>query len=90
MTWHRAPFQAVLPHLHGIDLVFADPPFPWFVGEPQTLAQLVELARDCLAADGVLVLRGERGHDLPPIPPGLAERDRRRYGRSWIAALGRC
>lgn len=86
---HARPFQGVLPQLRGIDLVFADPPFPWYREESATLAELLALARTSLARDGRLLIRGERGEDLPPLPPGLVEEERRLYGRSWIAALRR-
>jgi len=35
------------------------------------------------------VIRGERGVDLPEMPAGLVERERRAYGRSWLALLER-
>src|SRR5207244_854904 len=37
----------------------------------------------------VPVLRGARGGDRPPAPADLVERERRTYGRSWIALLER-
>jgi 16S rRNA (guanine(966)-N(2))-methyltransferase RsmD len=80
------PFQAALPRMREIDVLFADPPFPWFADEPDTLATMLRLAAQALARDGRLVVRGERGHDLPAIT-GLRERERRLYGRSWIAIL---
>jgi 16S rRNA (guanine(966)-N(2))-methyltransferase RsmD len=86
---HAQPFGAVLPRLRDVDLVFADPPFPWYAKEPGLIADLLRLGADALAPDGRLVIRGERGQDLPALPPDLVERDRRRYGRSWIALLAR-
>lgn len=83
---HPRPFQAVLPDLAGLDLVFADPPFPWFVEEPALITELLRLAAAALAPDGAVVIRGETGTDLPGHP-GLAERERRAYGRSWVARL---
>ena len=44
-------------------------------------------AAGCLAPAGRFVIRGERGVDLPEMPEGLVERDRRTYGRSWLALL---
>lgn len=87
LVLHARPFQAVLPGLRGLDLVFADPPFPWFAEEPALLAELLALARDSLASSGRLVLRGERGQELPTLPPGLRHEERRFYGRSWVSRL---
>jgi 16S rRNA (guanine(966)-N(2))-methyltransferase RsmD len=84
---HMRPFQAVLPTLRGLDLVFADPPFPWFVEEPETLAELLRLGRAALASSGRLVIRGERGQELPALPHGLRQEERRFYGRSWVSRL---
>jgi len=86
---HALPFETVLPRLHDADLVFADPPFAWYAGTAAPIATLLALAGAALAPDGRLVIRGERGADLPPLPAGLVERDRRTYGRSWLALLGR-
>ncbi len=85
---HPRPFQAALPGLSGLDLVFADPPFPWFAEEPALIAELLRLAAAALAPDGSVVIRGEAGADLPEHPE-LVERDRRAYGRSWVALLVR-
>jgi 16S rRNA (guanine966-N2)-methyltransferase len=84
---HARPFQAVLPALHGVDLVFADPPFAWYRDGGATIAELLALAAGTLADGARLVIRGERGVDLPPLPPGLVEHERRTYGRSWLALL---
>ena len=89
MRLHLRTFQAVLPTLKNIDLIFADPPFPWFQDEPATLTELLRLASQALTAKGRLAIRGERGQDLPPLPTGLRESDRRLYGRSWVALLAR-
>jgi 16S rRNA (guanine966-N2)-methyltransferase len=86
---HPLPFQAVLPRLHGVDLLFADPPFAWYAKEPGLLAELLALGARCLAPSGRLVLRGERGVDRPEAPAELVERERRVYGRSWLALLER-
>jgi 16S rRNA (guanine966-N2)-methyltransferase len=86
---HPQPFQAVLPRLHGMDLVFADPPFAWYREGAGSIAELLRLAAGTLAPEGRLVIRGERGTDLPALPSGLVERERRTYGRSWLALLER-
>ena len=86
---HARPFQLVLPHLHDVDLVFADPPFAWYTDDPGLIVKLLRLGAGCLAADGRLVIRGERGIELPAMPAGLVERERRAYGRSWLARLER-
>lgn len=81
---HQRTFQVTLPQLRDLDLIFADPPFPWFVQEPDTLSELLRLAAASLQPKGELVLRGERGQDLPPLPPTLRRTDMRFYGRSWV------
>ncbi|HYE05528.1 MAG TPA: RsmD family RNA methyltransferase [Planctomycetota bacterium] len=86
LTIVAQPFEAALPRMHGIDVLFMDPPFPWFSDESETLATLLRLGMACLAPDGRLVVRGERGHQLPPVS-GLREAERRLYGRSWVAML---
>jgi 16S rRNA (guanine(966)-N(2))-methyltransferase RsmD len=87
LVLHPLPFEAVLPRLHDVDLIFADPPFPWYANDAATIRVLLRLGRVALAPAGRLVLRGERGVDLPELPPGLVETDRRAYGRSWLALL---
>jgi 16S rRNA (guanine966-N2)-methyltransferase len=86
---HALPFQTVLPRLHDVDLVFADPPFDWYRGGGTAVAELLRLGARALAPGGRLVIRGERGVDLPETPAGLVERERRTYGRSWLARLER-
>jgi 16S rRNA (guanine966-N2)-methyltransferase len=86
---HALPFETVLPRLRDADLVFADPPFPWYRDGAAAIAELLRLAADVLVPGGQLVIRGERGTDLPPLPSGLVERERRTYGRSWLAMLVR-
>ena len=86
---HPATFQAVLPTLRDLDLVFADPPFAWYAGDGAPIGELLRLAAGALAPGGRLVVRGERGATLPALPPGLVERERRAYGRSWLAMLER-
>lgn len=86
---HARQFQQVLPTLSGLDLIFADPPFPWFSDDREALSELLRLAAVALGSKGRLVIRGERGHDLPALPPGLREAERRFYGRSWVVVLQR-
>jgi len=86
---HALPFRTVLPRLRDVDLVFADPPFPWYTEEPALVADLLRLGGGALAPEGRLVIRGEHGTDLPPLPANLVEQDRRRWGRSWVAWLER-
>jgi 16S rRNA (guanine966-N2)-methyltransferase len=82
---HARPFQSVLPGLRGIDLLIADPPFPWYAGDAALIHELLALARACLAPEGRIYLRGERGAELATPPAGLRQAERRLYGRSWIA-----
>src|SRR5213594_3550364 len=70
---HPRPFEIVLSRLHGVDVVFADPPFPWFRNGAGQIAALLRLGARALAPAGRLVIRGERRTDLPEIPPGLVE-----------------
>lgn len=85
---HRAPFQRVLPAVHDISLVFADPPFPWYDEDPQQIVTLLELSREAIAPQGNILIRGEDGAALPRVA-GLREDERRVYGRSWVALLRR-
>jgi len=84
---HARGFEQVLPRLRGVDLVFCDPPFAWYEDGARRITELLGLAAATLADDGRLVIRGERGADLPGLPEGMVEADRRVYGRSWIAML---
>ena len=86
---HALPFELVLPRLRTVDLVFADPPFAWYRSGAAPIADLLRLGAQALAPGGRLVIRGERGTDLPASPAGLVERERRTYGRSWLAWLER-
>jgi 16S rRNA (guanine966-N2)-methyltransferase len=86
---HARRFEDVLPRLRGADLIFADPPFAWYRDGGRPIAELLRLAAAALAPDGRLVIRGERGTDLPERPAGLVQAERRVYGRSWLALLRR-
>lgn len=89
LVLHPLPFQAVLPRLRDVDLIFADPPFPWYANDVAMITELLRLGARALSAGGRLVLRGERGACLPDLPAGLVEAERRTYGRSWLALLHR-
>jgi 16S rRNA (guanine966-N2)-methyltransferase len=89
LVLHPLPFEAVLPRLHDLDLIFADPPFPWYADDAVKITELLRLGAQALSPAGRLVLRGERGVDLPELPADLVERERRTYGRSWLALLQR-
>jgi 16S rRNA (guanine966-N2)-methyltransferase len=86
---HRLPFQAVLPKLRDVDLIFGDPPFPWYADDAAPIGELLRLGAAALALRGRLVLRGERGVVPPALPADLVEIERRTYGRSWLALLRR-
>ena len=85
---HRVTFQRVLPTLSGLDLVFCDPPFPWFSEDPASIATLLSLAAAAILPTGAVIIRGEEGSSLPVVA-GLREEERRSYGRSWVALLRR-
>lgn len=89
LVLHPLPFQAVLSRLRDVDLIFADPPFPWYANDPGKIADLLRLGAQALAPTGRLVLRGERGVPLPELPEMLTLDERRTYGRSWLALLTR-
>ena len=82
---HPRGFERVLPTLSDLDLVFCDPPFPWFTQERDLLTAMLRLAAGALGPQGIVLIRGERGADLPEH--ALSERERREYGRSWVAML---
>ena len=84
---HARGFEEVLPRLRDVDLVFADPPFAWYADGARRIAELLRLGAAALRRDGRLVIRGERGGDLPALPEGFVEAERRVYGRSWLALL---
>jgi len=84
---HPRGLERVLPTLSDLDLVFCDPPFPWFTGERELLAEMLRLAAAAIGAGGIVLVRGERGEDLPDHT--LCESERREYGRSWVAMLRR-
>lgn len=75
--------------LKNLDLIFADPPFPWFSEDRPALEDLVRLATAALRPQGLLVIRGERGQELPSAHPGLGAPETRLYGRSWVSAYPR-
>ena len=89
LVLHPLPFEAVLPRLRDVDLIFADPPFAWYADGARPIAEILRLGARALAPGGRLVVRGEQGADLPEVPPDLVERERRTYGRSWLALLRR-
>src|SRR5229473_889647 len=82
--------EAIEPGAHAVPVLRANAAK---LGNPPNLvlharpfrAVLLRLDGGCLAPAGRFVIRGERGVDLPEMPAGLVERDRRAYGRSWLA-----
>jgi 16S rRNA (guanine966-N2)-methyltransferase len=82
-------FQEHLPRLHNLDLIYADPPFPWYRNDPQQLDELLACAANSLAGDGHVLLRGEQGASVPTLPPGLQALETWSYGRSWILSAQR-
>ncbi len=86
---HARPFETALPGLHGLDVIVADPPFPWFTEQPALIATLMALCLSALARDGRIYVRGERGAEQVELPRGLRLDQRRFYGRSWIGRYTR-
>ncbi|TVR14174.1 MAG: 16S rRNA (guanine(966)-N(2))-methyltransferase RsmD [Planctomycetota bacterium] len=78
------PLPAGCHQLPECDLIFCDPPFPWYREQPELLQATIEAAVQQLAPDGILLLRGERGQTLPPhfLPQ---QQQQRQYGRSWVS-----
>jgi 16S rRNA (guanine(966)-N(2))-methyltransferase RsmD len=90
LSLHRGTFQTILPRLPAADVVWADPPFPWYREQPALLSTLLELASekiDPTSEQGRLLIRGDKGTTIPALPAKLRLDRRRDYGRSWIADL---
>ena len=81
------PFQTALPRLKELDLVFCDPPFPWFTDRPESLEKMMTMAAAAISAEGQVLIRGEERQKLPASSV-LRIIEQREYGRSWIARLG--
>lgn len=84
---HAQPFQRVLPSLQDLDVIYADPPFPWYREDPKQLAELVLACLNSLAPDGRFLIRGDKGQRLPQLPDDVRVHTEKRYGRSWIVEL---
>lgn len=78
-------FQDHLPGIDNADLIYADPPFPWYRQDRPQLKELLTLSAHALQVDGRLLIRGDRGQELPTLPPELVENFHKHYGRSWVA-----
>lgn len=83
---YRDPLPASCSQLPICDIIFCDPPFPWFREQPERLVALLQAAGSRLSAQGQLLLRGEKGQQLP-VSQELTLTDQRCYGRSWVAWL---
>jgi 16S rRNA (guanine966-N2)-methyltransferase len=69
------------------DIIFLDPPYRLLREQPTDLQELTAtMARDHLAADGVVVFRHDAADELP-LPP-LRVQDQREYGGMMIEILG--
>ena len=86
-TIHPKPFQQVLPQLKDLDIIYADPPFPWYREDPKQLGSLVTACIASLSQNGRFLIRGDKGQRLPPLPNTVREHAEKRYGRSWIVEL---
>lgn len=80
----RTALPDACAQLPDCDLIFCDPPFPWYRQQPNLLRDTLLAALQRLNDDGVLLVRGERGQELPPelLPQ---QQQRRDYARSWVA-----
>ena len=90
LTLHQGTFQHVLPKLGLADVIWADPPFPWYREQPKTLVDLLTAAAEKLDPaneDARILIRGDKGTALPTLPATLQLDRQRNYGRSWIADL---
>ena len=83
---HARPLPQAADGIPLCDIIFADPPFPWFREQPKVLAEVISALATRLAPDGELIVRGERGEELPLISD-VKITQRREYGRSWVAWL---
>lgn len=83
---HARPLPQAAESIPLCDIIFADPPFPWFREQPAVLGDVLEALVLRLAPDGELIVRGERGEMLPPVANAYTQQ-RREYGRSWIVWL---
>ena len=83
---HARPLPQAAESIPLCDIIFADPPFPWFREQPAVLGDVLEALVLRLAPDGELIVRGERGEMLPPVANANTQQ-RREYGRSWIEWL---
>ena len=83
---HSAALPGAAALLPLCDIIFVDPPFPWFREQPALLADVLSALLARLAPEGELVVRGERGEQLPVIA-NSQQLQRREYGRSWVVWL---
>ena len=83
---HARPLPQAADGIPLCDIIFADPPFPWFREQPDVLAEVLAALLQRLAPDGELIVRGERGEILPTVANASIQQ-RREYGRSWMVWL---
>ncbi len=84
---HTKKFQQVLPDLENIDLLFADPPFPWLAEARDQLDAMLADAAQSIHTNGLIIMRGEKGYAIPTVPEGCFIEEERSYGRSWIITV---
>ena len=87
VTLHRRTVEEVLPTLRDLDLIFFDPPFPWYREDPGRIKKFINLGTKALADDGLLLIRGEHGYNLPPLGAELHMKSTHDYGRSWVVVF---
>ncbi len=77
-------FQKTLSAYTDLDLIYADPPFPWYQQDHEQLLELMEHCANALSQHGRFLMRGETGFPCPQAPAVLNEIEHKAYGRSWI------
>ena len=86
-TIHKSTFQRALPTLPKLDIIYADPPFPWYKNDRQQLEALLTTCIQQLDTHGRFLIRGDKGQRLPALPPNCKQVAEKKYGRSWVVEI---
>ena len=57
----KGNFKQQLPTVEPLDLIYADPPFPWYKDDPDQLSELILLCLNQLKPDGRFLIRQGKG-----------------------------